>query len=73
TALGLAQSLPPQLRVLCLPSSHLGPEGAQCLARALEQCPNIEEFSLISCKIDDQAAKHLATSLMLCPALEEIL
>ncbi|EGW00063.1 Protein NLRC5 [Cricetulus griseus] len=46
TALGLAQRLPPQLRVLCLPSSHLGPEGALCLAQALEQCPCIEEFSL---------------------------
>ncbi|XP_036044065.1 protein NLRC5 [Onychomys torridus] len=46
TALGLAQRLPPQLRVLCLPSSHLGPEGALCLAQALEQCPHIEEFSL---------------------------
>ncbi|CAO2610448.1 Protein NLRC5 [Lemmus lemmus] len=46
TALGLAQRLPPQLRVLCLPSNHLGPEGALCLAQALEQCPHIEEFSL---------------------------
>ncbi|KAL1783931.1 NLRC5 isoform X1 [Sigmodon hispidus] len=76
TALGLAQRLPPQLRVLCLPSSHLGPEGALCLAQALDQCPHIEEFrqiDLTSCKIDDQAAKLLATSLMHCPALEEIL
>ncbi|KAH0501670.1 Protein NLRC5 [Microtus ochrogaster] len=73
TALGLAQRLPPQLRVLCLPSSHLGPEGALCLAQALEQCLHIEKLSLISCKIDDQVAKHLAASLMLCPALEEIL
>ncbi|XP_052023105.1 protein NLRC5 [Apodemus sylvaticus] len=46
TALGLAQKLPPQLRVLCLPSSHLGPEGTLCLAQALEQCPHIEEVSL---------------------------
>lgn len=46
TALGLAQRLPPQLRVLCLPSSHLGPEGTLCLAQALEQCPHIEEVSL---------------------------
>ncbi|XP_028626167.1 protein NLRC5 isoform X2 [Grammomys surdaster] len=46
TALGLAQRLPPQLRVLCLPSTHLGPEGALCLAQALEQCPHIEEVSL---------------------------
>ncbi|XP_049999939.1 protein NLRC5 isoform X2 [Alexandromys fortis] len=46
TALGLAQRLPPQLRVLCLPSSHLGPEGALCLAQALEQCLHIEKFSL---------------------------
>ncbi|XP_031196769.1 protein NLRC5 isoform X2 [Mastomys coucha] len=46
TALGLAQRLPPQLRVLCLPSSHLGPEGALCLGQALEQCPLIEEVSL---------------------------
>ncbi|XP_076771774.1 protein NLRC5 isoform X2 [Arvicanthis niloticus] len=46
TALGLAQRLPPQLRVLRLPSSHLGPEGTLCLAQALEQCPHIEEVSL---------------------------
>nr|XP_042133231.1 protein NLRC5 [Peromyscus maniculatus bairdii] len=46
TALGLAQRLSPQLRVLCLPSSHLGPEGALGLAQALKQCPHIEEFSL---------------------------
>ncbi|XP_021087826.1 protein NLRC5 isoform X2 [Mesocricetus auratus] len=46
TVLGLAQRLPPQLRVLRLPSSHLGPEGALCLARALERCPRLEEFSL---------------------------
>lgn len=46
TALELAQRFPPQLRVLCLPSSHLGPEGALCLAQALEQCPHIEEVSL---------------------------
>lgn len=46
TALELAQRLPPQLRVLCLPSSHLGPEGALGLAQALEQCPHIEEVSL---------------------------
>ncbi|XP_057609419.1 protein NLRC5 [Chionomys nivalis] len=46
TALGLAQRLPPQLRVLCLPSSHLGPEGALGLAQALEQCLHIEKFSL---------------------------
>ncbi|XP_038954086.1 protein NLRC5 isoform X3 [Rattus norvegicus] len=46
TALELAQRFPPQLRVLCLTSSHLGPEGALCLAQALEQCPHIEEVSL---------------------------
>lgn len=46
TALGLARRLPPQLRVLCLPFSHLGPEGALSLAQALEQCPHIEEVSL---------------------------
>ncbi|XP_051024520.1 LOW QUALITY PROTEIN: protein NLRC5 [Acomys russatus] len=45
TALELAQRLPPQLRVLCLPSSNLGPEGVLCLAQALEQCPHIEEVS----------------------------
>lgn len=46
TALELARRFPPQLRVLCLTSSHLGPEGALCLAQALEQCPHIEEVSL---------------------------
>uniref|UniRef100_A0A8C6RVZ4 Protein NLRC5 n=1 Tax=Nannospalax galili TaxID=1026970 RepID=A0A8C6RVZ4_NANGA len=46
TVLGLAQGLPPQLRVLCLPASCLGPEGALCLAQALEQCPQVEEVSL---------------------------
>lgn len=46
TALGLAQGLPEHLRVLHLPSSHLGPEGALSLGRALDGCPHVEEISL---------------------------
>lgn len=46
TALRLAQALPPHLRVLHLPSSRLGPEGALSLARALDRCPQVEVISL---------------------------
>uniref|UniRef100_A0A2K6FFX1 Protein NLRC5 n=1 Tax=Propithecus coquereli TaxID=379532 RepID=A0A2K6FFX1_PROCO len=46
TALGLAQELPQHLRVLHLPSSHLGPEGALSLGQALDGCPHVEEISL---------------------------
>ncbi|XP_008066228.1 protein NLRC5 [Carlito syrichta] len=45
-ALGLAQGLPQHLRVLHLPSSHLGPEGALSLGQALDGCPRVEEISL---------------------------
>ncbi|XP_058899990.1 protein NLRC5 [Kogia breviceps] len=46
TALGLARGLPRHLRILHLPSSHLGPEGALSLGQALDGCPHIEEISL---------------------------
>ncbi|XP_013221874.2 protein NLRC5 isoform X2 [Ictidomys tridecemlineatus] len=46
TALGLAEGLPQHLRVLHLPSSHLGPEGALSLGRALDGCPHVKEISL---------------------------
>ncbi|XP_057568151.1 protein NLRC5 [Hippopotamus amphibius kiboko] len=46
TALGLAKGLPRHLRVLHLPSSHLGPEGALSLGQALDGCPHMEEISL---------------------------
>ncbi|XP_006908839.1 protein NLRC5 isoform X1 [Pteropus alecto] len=46
TALGLAQGLPQHLRVLHLPSSRLGPEGALSLGQALDGCPHLEEISL---------------------------
>ncbi|XP_045389627.1 protein NLRC5 isoform X3 [Lemur catta] len=46
TALGLAQELPQHLRVLHLPSCHLGPEGALSLGQALDGCPHLEEISL---------------------------
>ncbi|XP_068383312.1 protein NLRC5 isoform X1 [Eschrichtius robustus] len=46
TALGLARGLPRHLRVLHLPSSHLGPEGALSLGQALDGCPHMEEISL---------------------------
>uniref|UniRef100_A0A8C6ESN0 NLR family CARD domain containing 5 n=1 Tax=Marmota marmota marmota TaxID=9994 RepID=A0A8C6ESN0_MARMA len=45
TALGLAEGLPRHLRVLHLPSSHLGPEGALSLGRALDGCPHVKEIS----------------------------
>ncbi|MBZ3889990.1 Protein NLRC5 [Sciurus carolinensis] len=45
-ARGLARGLPQHLRVLHLPSSHLGPEGALSLCRALDGCPCVEEISL---------------------------
>uniref|UniRef100_A0A8C9K132 NLR family CARD domain containing 5 n=1 Tax=Panthera tigris altaica TaxID=74533 RepID=A0A8C9K132_PANTA len=43
TALGLAQGLPRHLRILHLPSSRLGPEGALSLSQALDGCPYVEE------------------------------
>ncbi|XP_054935046.1 protein NLRC5 isoform X7 [Physeter macrocephalus] len=46
TALGLARGLPRHLRVLHLPSSHLGPEGVLSLGQALDGCPHMEEISL---------------------------
>ncbi|XP_048211491.1 protein NLRC5 [Perognathus longimembris pacificus] len=46
TALQLAQGLPPHLRVLHLPCSHLGPEGALSLGRALDGHPHVEEINL---------------------------
>ncbi|XP_030152984.1 protein NLRC5 isoform X11 [Lynx canadensis] len=46
TALGLAQGLPRHLRILHLPSSRLGPEGALSLSQALDGCPYVEEVSL---------------------------
>ncbi|KAM9607669.1 protein NLRC5 isoform 2-T5 [Trichechus inunguis] len=46
TAQVLACGLPPQLRVLRLPSSRLGPEGALSLGRALDGCPQVIEISL---------------------------
>ncbi|KAM9046888.1 protein NLRC5 isoform 1-T8 [Megaptera novaeangliae] len=46
TALGLARGLPRHLRVLHLPSSHLGPEGALSLVQALDRCPHMEEIRL---------------------------
>nr|XP_023411343.1 protein NLRC5 isoform X4 [Loxodonta africana] len=46
TAKVLAHSLPLQLRVLRLPSSRLGPEGALSLGWALNGHPQIEEISL---------------------------
>ncbi|KAL2762389.1 protein NLRC5 isoform 2 [Daubentonia madagascariensis] len=45
-ALELAQELPQHLRVLHLPSSHLGPEGVLSLGQALDGCPHLEEISL---------------------------
>ncbi|XP_078214386.1 protein NLRC5 isoform X15 [Callithrix jacchus] len=46
TALELAQELPQHLRVLRLPSSHLGPKGALSLVQALDGSPHVEEISL---------------------------
>ncbi|XP_062969359.1 protein NLRC5 [Cynocephalus volans] len=46
TALRLAQKLPQHLRVLHLPSSRLGPEGALSLGQALDGCSHVEEISL---------------------------
>ncbi|XP_073912059.1 protein NLRC5 isoform X2 [Castor canadensis] len=46
TALGLAQRLPQHLRILHLPSSHLGPEGVLSLGQALDGYPFVEEISL---------------------------
>uniref|UniRef100_A0A8C3YKB7 Protein NLRC5 n=1 Tax=Catagonus wagneri TaxID=51154 RepID=A0A8C3YKB7_9CETA len=46
TALGLARGLPRHLRILHLPSSHLGPEGALSLGQVLDGCPHMEELSL---------------------------
>ncbi|KAG8510072.1 Protein NLRC5, partial [Galemys pyrenaicus] len=73
TALKLAGALPPRLRVLRLQASHLGPEGALQLSRALDGRPHMEEVSLVYCEMDDQTATPLLASLELCPALEEIL
>ncbi|XP_064239166.1 protein NLRC5 isoform X4 [Aotus nancymaae] len=46
TALELARELPQHLRVLHLPSSHLGPNGALSLVQALDGSPYMEEISL---------------------------
>ncbi|XP_032139844.1 protein NLRC5 isoform X3 [Sapajus apella] len=46
TALELARELPQHLRVLHLPSSHLGPNGALSLVQALDGSPHVEEISL---------------------------
>ncbi|KAM5262825.1 protein NLRC5 [Ctenodactylus gundi] len=46
TALALAQRLPQHLKVLRLPSSRLGPEGALSLGQALDGSPHVEEISL---------------------------
>ncbi|XP_058135966.1 protein NLRC5 isoform X2 [Dasypus novemcinctus] len=46
TALELAQGLPAHLKVLHLPSSQLGPEGALGLGEALDGHPRVEDISL---------------------------
>uniref|UniRef100_H0WT61 Protein NLRC5 n=1 Tax=Otolemur garnettii TaxID=30611 RepID=H0WT61_OTOGA len=46
TVLGLARELTQQLKILHLPSSHLGPKGVLGLSQALDGHPHMEEINL---------------------------
>ncbi|XP_054426236.1 protein NLRC5 [Pteronotus mesoamericanus] len=68
TAVGLARGLPPQLRILHLRSSRLGPAGVLSLGQALDRCPHLEEISLAENNLAGQVP-HLRRGL---PLLRQI-
>ncbi|KAK2491730.1 hypothetical protein MC885_014169 [Smutsia gigantea] len=69
TALGLARGLPQHLRVLHLPSSHLGPEGVLRLGQALDGCRHVEEISLAENSLAG-GAPHFCQGLPLLRQIE---